>query len=294
MNPYRFAILTALCLLHFPITVHAQTPDAPVALRYKWTPGQTLRYTLQRDPYFADPVRAIEIADPRTPERPPIVERLTERVLSVGLDGTATLRVSVRPEPGFEDGTRPTPPVTLRVSTDGRVTSALPAGVGPDLLRAFFRLPEGPTAPGVSWQGVSSRGRQPAATEVILTSLSSGERGRAVFAQSLPPAEVQSTSPDHDGTLLQTTRTAGTDRIVFDPAAGNVVRQTSTLTVTVSLMMTKRGARGVADFGRVVPNVVSVQTLTIQRRDDLPTATVRPLPHAVFPSHALVGQRSKS
>ena len=294
MNLSRLVTLAVLMLPLSPTPAHAQTPDAPAALRYKWTPGQTLRYTLQRDPYFADPARAIETADPRTPERPPIVERLTERVLSVGPDGTATLRVSVGPEPGFEDGSRPAAPVTLTVASDGRVTSPLPAGAGPDFLRAFFRLPEGPASPGASWQGVSSRGRQPAATEISLTSLSSGGRGRAVFAQTLPPAEVQSTSPDHDGTLLQTTRTDGADRIVFDVEGGSLVRQTSRLTVTVSLVMTKRGARGVADFGRVVPNVVSVQTMTIERRDDLPLVPAgRPI-RAVSPSRALAGPRSKN
>ena len=257
MNPCRLATLAALTFPLLTIAAHAQTTDAPTALRYKWTPGQTLRYTLQRDPYFTTPSRAIEMADPRRPERPPVVERLTERVLSVGPDGTATLRISVGPEPGFEDGTRRTAPVTLTVTADGRVTSSLPAGSSPDVLRAFFRLPKTPAMP--------------------------DERSRAAFTQTLPPAEVQSTSPDHDGTLLQTTRTDGTDQVVFDGAAGNLLRRSSTLTVTVSLVMTKRGARGVADFGHVVPNVVSVQTLTIERRDDLPLVTAAPPAHAVSP-----------
>ena len=291
MNPRRLAAFAALTLL--PLAARAQAPDAAITLRYKWTPGQTLRYTLLRDPYFADPARAIETADPRTPERPPLAKRLTERVLSVSSDGSATLRVSVGPEPGFEDGTRPLPSVTLTVAADGRVMSPpLPAGAGPDLLRAFFRLPNGPASTGASWPGTSARGRQPAATEMTLTGFSGVKGVQAVLVQTLPPAQVQSTSPDHDGTLLQTTRTAGADRIVFDVAAGSVVRQTSTLTVTVSLMMTKRGIRGVTDFGRVVPNVVTVQTLTIERRDDLPPVPAAP-PHGSL-SRASIGRRSKS
>ena len=268
MNPCRLVTLAALTFPLLTVAAHAQTPDAPITLRYKWTPGQTLRYTLQRDPYFADPARAIETADSRKPERPPIVERLTEKVLSVGPDGTASLRVWLGPEPGFEDGTRPAPPSTLTVTAEGRVVSPLTAGARADFLRAFFRLPEGP--------------------------VTSDERGRAVFTQALPATDVQSTTPDHDGTLLQTTRTAGAERGVFDLGAGSVVRRASTLTVNVSLVMTKRGSRGVADFGRVVPNVVSVQTMTIERRDDLPLVPAGLPAHAASPSRALAGRRSKS
>ena len=286
----RLAALAALTFPFLPLAAHAQMPTPPAALRYKWTPGQTLRYLIVRDPYFTDPARAIETADPRTPQRPPIVERLTERVLGVRPDGTATLRVSVGPEPGFEDEARParTETQTVTVTASGQISSPLSPNASPDLFRALFRLPGDPAAEGASWPGVAFRGRQPVATEATLAGVQGGERGLAVLTQSLPPGAVQSTSPDHDGTLLQTTRTGGNDRAVFDLAAGTLVKQTSTLTVTVSLAMTNRGARGVADFGHVVPNVVAVQTLTIERRDDLPT------PPVGGPSRALAGRQSKS
>ena len=63
---------------------------------------------------------------------------------------------------------------------------------------------------------------------------------------------------------------------VFDLKAGNVWRQRSTMAITLSLVMTGRGARGADDFGHVIPTVHVVQTLTIERRDDLaPPAITR-------------------
>ncbi len=55
---------------------------------------------------------------------------------------------------------------------------------------------------------------------------------------------------------------------MFDAGAGNLLRQTSTMTVTVSLTMTNRGRRGVADFGHVIPSLQVVQTLTVERKED--------------------------
>ena len=247
-------------LLLFAPDVQAQTDAAPVALRYHFTPGQRLRYLIQRDPYFDDPAAAIETTDPRAPYRPPVVERLTEEVLAVGRDGTATVRVTVGPEPGFEEEGRPQPPVTrtVRVTPQGWVLTPPPDRAAPDLLRAFFRLPAAP-----------ERGE------------SQGQADLTLLTQALPPTVAQSRSPDHDGTLLQTTRSAQADRVVFDVGAGSLRRQVSTLTVGLSLTMTGRGARGAADFGHVIPNVQVVQTMTIDRQDDPPAL---PRPAASSPS----------
>ena len=73
-------------------------------------------------------------------------------------------------------------------------------------------------------------------------------------------------SPDHDGTLLQTTSAAQSDHVVFDCRRGQLVRSVSTKTITLSLVMTGRGRRGSDDFGHVVPNAQVVQTLTVERQ----------------------------
>ena len=206
--------------------------------------GETLRFVIQRDPYFADPKAAIETVA-NEPYRPPVVERLTEKVLAVAADGAATLKLTLAPEPGFEDETHPQAAVSrvVVVTASGRVLP--PAGSEPqnspeaqDLLRGI----------------------------VLTASMNARKDGLAVEDRSSPPTVARSTSPDHDGTLLQTTSVAKSDHVVFDCRRGQLVRAVSTETITLSLVMTGRGRRGSDDFGHVIPNSQVVQTLTIERQ----------------------------
>ena len=270
---------------------YAQSPDAPVTLRYHFALGQTLRYLIQRDPYFADPVGAMETTNPNAPYKPPVVERLTEKVLGVERDGTATIRVTVGPEPGFEDASHPQPRLTrtVTVTPSGQVMTPAADPSAREMLRAFFRLPDTPEMVGGTWKGAAFQGAGQVETHPALAAERGGIRGLAIITQTLPPTVTQSRSPDHDGTLLQTTRSVQADRVVFDAGTGSLRRQTSVLTVMMSLTMTERGARGVADFGHVVPNVQVIQTMTIDRQDDPPAL---PPPAASLP--ASMGQRSKS
>jgi len=177
------------------------------------------------------------------------VERLTERVVSVAADGTATLLLTLTAEPGFEDADHPQATLTRTVTVrpDGQVQAVAGAalGNGPeerDLLAGIVPLGDWAAAAGKSGLGVMTRAQ--------------------------PPVAVTSESPDHDGTLLQTTRAVRTDRIVFDGKRGRLVRRVSTLTVAISLVMTGRGRRGSDDFGHVVPTVQVVQTLTVEGKMD--------------------------
>ena len=209
------------------------------------------------------------------PYKPPVVERLTEEVLSVGSDGAATVRLSAAPEPGFEPESGPQPPVTLtvRVTPLGRVLTPQADADTRLLLGAIFRLPAAPVRAGASWVGTALQGEGLVKTSLALAARASGgSQGLVVITQALPQVVAESRSPDHDGTLLQTTRSERTDRIVFDVGAGNLRRATCTMSVTLSLVMTGRGARGAADFGRVVPNVRVMQTMTIERQDDPPVS----------------------
>jgi len=270
MNLRPLAVLGGLALWPLPLAAHASEP--PVVLRYKFVAGQTLRYLVMRDPYFNDPARAVETADPRAPFRPPVVERLTERVQSVRADGTAVVAVTLGPEPGFEDPEVPQPLVTRTVTVTrvGQVLSPAFEPALPDLLRVFFRLPATPARVGAAWRGPAPRGPEMVDATSTLSPQSRPALGLAVIDRTLPPLVTQGRSPDHDGTLLQTTRGTQTDRLVFDTRTGGLRRQTSVLTVMLSLVMTGRGARGSADFGHVIPNVQVTQTLTIERKDDPP------------------------
>ena len=290
MNFRSLAAITGFFLLLMPAG-QARPAAAPVKLRYHFTPGQTLRYLVQRDPYFADPAGAVETTDPNAPYRPPVVERLTEEVQAVGADGAATIRVTVAPEPGFEDEATPQPPVTrtVRVTPLGQVLTPVAAPATRELLRAFFRLPAALVRAGSTWKSTALQGADTVETSDALTAARGGSRGLAIITQTLPPVVTQGRSPDHDGTLLQTTRSVQADQIVFDTGAGNLRRQASTLTVGLSLTMTGRGARGAADFGHVIPNVQVIQTMTIERQDDPPA-----LPTPASPSPASTGRRSKS
>ena len=270
-------------------------------MRYRFTPGQTLRYLVQCDPHFTDPAGAVETADPNSPYRPPVVERLIEEVQSVGSDGTATVGVTIGPEPGFEDEAAPQIRTTrvLRVTSLGQVLTPQTDPALRVFLRTFFQLPGAPVRPGETWKGTAFQGVDRVGTNLALTAMRYGNRGLAVITQALPPTVSQSRSPDHDGTLLQTTRSARADRIIFDVAAGNLRRQVSTMDVTMSLVMTGRGARGAADFGHVIPNLQVIQTMTIERQDDAPAqpapaASLPAPPSSVPPSSASTGRRSKS
>ena len=224
--------------------LYAQVP----ALHYQWTQGQALRYLIQRDPYFADPKGAMETVSPEAPYRPPVVERLTERVQTVMPDGTATLTVTLAPEPGFEDADNPQAEITrtVRVAPNGQILSVSGAALGSspaerDLLHGV----------------------------VLLSTLGAARRdGLAVATHESTSVVTESTSPDHDGTLHQTTSAAQSDHIVFDSVHGQLVRRVSRMTIMMSLVMTGRGRRGSDDFGHVIPNVQVVQTLTVERQAD--------------------------
>ena len=264
--------LAAFGLVSVP-AAHAQPAAGPVKLRFHFVPGQRLRYLVQRDPYFDDPAGAMETTDPDVAYKPPIVERMTEEVLSVGRDGTAMVRVTVAPEPGFEDAADAAKPAaqTVAVTPLGQMLEYPDLYPIPDFLRAFFRLPAAPVQPGGTWTGKTFQGAGVVKTSLALVARTGGgSQGLAVITQALPPTVTERQSPDHDGTLLQTTRSQQADRIVFDVGAGNLRRSTSTMSVTLSLVMTGRGARGAADFGRVIPNVRVIQTMTIERQDDPP------------------------
>lgn len=288
MNLRPLLVLAALGLVSAP-TVQAQPAAAPVKLRFHFVPGQMLRYLVQRDPYFDDPAGAMETTDPDAPYKPPVVERLTEEVLSVGRDGTAMVRITVAPEPGFEDAADAAKPAaqTVAVTPLGQMLAFPALYPVPGSLRAFFRLPATAVRPGAAWQGKTFQGAGLVKTSLALASRTSGgSRGLVVITQALPPAVAESRSPDHDGTLLQTTRSERADRIVFDMGAGNLRRSTSTLSVTLSLVMTGRGARGAADFGHVIPNVQMIQTMTIERMDDPPLHAFTPAKATAKPGGA--------
>ena len=272
MNFRPLLALGALCLVS-AASVQAQPAAAPVKLRFHFVPGQTLRYLVQRDPYFDDPAGAMETTDPDVAYKPPVVERLTAEVLSVGRDGTAMVRVTVAPEPGFEDAADAAKPAaqTVAVTPLGQVLEYPDLYPVSGFLRAFFRLPAAPVQLGGTWTGKTFQGAGVVKTSLALVARTGGgSQGLAVITQGLPPTVAERQSPDHDGTLLQTTRSERADRIVFDVGAGNLRRSTSTMSVTLSLVMTGRGARGSADFGRVVPNMRVIQTMTIERQDAPP------------------------
>lgn len=256
-------LLTAVPLLLLPILpAPAEAPAPSVTLRYRWATGQTMTYLVQQDPYYADPARALAAAEPDAVYVAPAVTRLTEEVQSVARDGAATLKVTQTAAPGFEDEAHPEPPTvwTAVVTARGEVSGIKTPEA---LTRAFPRLPVGPVRVGASWAG-------PDGMRLTLTAQRGGPNGLAIVTQTFPAATGERRTPDHDGTLLQTTRTAQTGRIVFDLAHGQVARQVQARTVTATLVMTGRGRRGVADFGRVVPNVKAVQTLTMERQMDTP------------------------
>ena len=247
MNASFFTVFTLAPLLLMP------PANAQALPRYHFVPGQTLRYLIQRDPYFADPKGAMGADDPNAPYLAPSVERLTEKVLSVGADGAAALSVTLTPEPGFEDEAHPQAPLTrtVTVTASGRVLSVSGGPLGNnslgegaaerDLLRGFAPLPPGAKA---------------------------RPDGLLVTTQTSPAQTIRSTSPDHDGTLLQTTSAATTTHLVFDCRRGQLVREVSTEIITTSLVMTGRGRRGSDDFGRVIPNAHVLQTLTVERQAD--------------------------
>jgi len=258
MNLRALAALCGLGLALLPSAGAAPSPETS-SLRYQWKPGQTLRYLIQCDPYFTNPARAIETTDPNAPYRPPIVERLTEQVVSVGTDGAATLRLTLASEPGFEDAANPSVTQTVTVTPTGQVVSGVSDSLLPELLSAIFRLPDAP---------VPMRGTV------------------AVITQDGMPNVTHSTSPSQDGVLLQTTRSRRSERVVFDIRAGSLLRRASTVTGSLSLVIMRPAGRSSDDFGHLVPNLPISQTLTIERKDDLmPTSA---------PSHALTARQSKN
>lgn len=236
MNTFALAALVCAALL----------PTQAPAPRYQWTPGETVRYLIQRDPYFDDPQAAIETVTSDADYKPPVVERLTEKALAVSADGTATLVVTLAPEPGFEDDANPQAAISRRmtVSASGQVLSVSGAALGGspaerDLLRGLVSIPP---------------------------NLRKRKDALAVEDRTEPLVVTQSTSPDHDGTLLQTTQVSEAGHTVFDCRRGQLVRAVWTRTITLSLTMTGRGRRGSDDFGHVVPNSQVVQTLSVERQ----------------------------
>lgn len=247
------------------VASRADAPQmTPVRLRYEFAPGQTLRYLVMRDPGFEAPAEAMQTVDPDAVPSPPIVERLTQTVQSVAPDGTATIQVTVAPEPGFEDEDMPLPTATqtLKVSSQGQVLTTPTGPLVSELTRTWVLLPAGAVLPGTRWKG-------PHGETLTLAALrGTGPNRLAVITCLWLPRLARTQSPDHDGTLLQTVRGTRADRIVFSAKSGQLVRLSSALTQTVSVTITNRGRRGIADFGRVVPNAQTIETLTVDRRDN--------------------------
>ncbi len=136
-----------------------------------------MRYLVMRDPYFADPAKAIETANPKTPYRSPSIERLTEKVQAVQPDGSAIIQVTLEPEPGFEDATHPIPPTsqTVVVTPLGEVVSPPALSSDAGFLRAFFRLPPAPAQPGASWKGAAFRETASVPTALTLAAMRRGD-----------------------------------------------------------------------------------------------------------------------
>ena len=239
--PIPLYTLSLICCAGITLILPAQAEQAAASsnLHYKWTAGQTLRYLVQQDPYFADPAGAIETADSSAPYRPPSVNRLTEEVLAVGKDGTATLRLTLMPEPGFEEETAQEPVVqTVMVTSRGHLLPQaynLPAAT---LLSAIFSLPE---------------------------AAASAHGPLTILTQDGLPCIAKNTTSSHDGLLLQTTQSRRGERVLFDTEAGILRRRVVTITGSLSLVMIRPGQRGAADFGRVVPILPISQTLTIEQ-----------------------------
>ncbi len=239
LRPLSLACCAGFALL--PHT-HAEAHQRGSALCYKWTAGQTLRYLVQQDPYFADPTTAIELTDLSAPYRPPSVKQLTEEVLSVSKDGAATLRLTLAPEPGFEEGVQEPIVQTITVTARGRLVSRASDSLAPGLLAAIFSLPET---------------NRPAHGPL------------AVLTRDGLPCVAKNTTPSHDGLLLQTTQSRRGERVLFDTEAGILRRRVVTITGSLSLVMLRPAHRDAADFGRVVPSLPIFQTLTIEQQPNL-------------------------
>ena len=263
---FRIFLLFLFLLTFLSSPAFAAPAPAMTALRYRWTPGQTLRYVVQRDPYFTAPADAIETTDPNAPYRPPVVERLTEEVLAVGRDGAATVRLTLSAEPGFEDAANPLAAnvQTVTVSPLGQMISAPDGRLSPEMLAAIFRLPAAPMPAGGPFAVITQEGRAETTKRI---------------------------SSGHDGLLLQTTRSLRRDRVVFDRSKGQLRRRTVTITGSLSLTMIRPPQRGVDDFGHVVPNLPIFQTLTIEQKEEPPFAPASPAP---LPSRASTARQSKN
>ena len=238
-----FALLTAGGVLP---PVHA---DAP---RYKFQVGQTLRYEVTFDsrlPNLAE--TSAPTGDDGAAPGVQVAERVTARVKDVRADGTASLDVTV--EPWRNSSLAGPQTYTLRLT---------PTGV---------RLPvTGSAAPSLS-AALPFPALLPAHPHPNPTLAEMGQSTSTVTHQQ---------QQTHDGLLVDTTERRRQERIVFDAASGNVLKQASTTWVTRSLRMTNRGKRGSDDFGRVAGVTRLILRTTVQRLEDKPPPANAELPAA--------------
>ena len=248
----------------FAALLPAQATES-VTLRYKFTVGQTLRYKITIDPLFENPAGSLQLTDENALEGKPIVRALTAEVKAVKTDGTATVQVSVAPEEQDAQVAKPETS-TLEISPIGQVLSETPPATG--LTQTFCRLPFAPVSLGAQWSGNASRGQTGVLPEASLTLTQfCDDSGLAVITRTTPPTVTEVATHTHDGTLVDTMRRVRSDRIVFDIASGNVLKQASTLSVSLALKMTNRGWRVRSDFGHVIPITRLTLYATVYRMD---------------------------
>lgn len=242
---FRFLAVLLLALLStggiLPPAVRA---DAP---RYKFQPGQTLRYQVTFDSRAQNLAASTDLTGEGAAPGRQVTEFVTARVKAMRGDGTAVLEVTCEP---WRNSDLPGPQTcTLRLAPDGR------------------RLPREPgDAPAPS---VSATLPFP----VLLPARPLANPALVEMEQTTPNVVTRQQTRGHDGLLVDMTQRRQSQRIVFDVRAGNVLKQAGTTWITRTLKMTARGKRGSDDFGRVAPVTRLVLSTTVQRLADKPPPT---------------------
>lgn len=238
-----------------PLTAASATPPAPTAapgpavtLRYKFTPGQVLRYRMTTD---TDGTIQMGTGGMSIPLKDHMVIVMRQTVKSVrATDGAATLESGIDSVTGTANG-QPLPPAataqlekrttTLVLSPIGKVLSMqMPAGTPMAGMGNITQsgtesaLPAGPVHVGDTWSGdaaLSSIGN--VAMTSTLTGLDTG--GTIAAIAQTTHAHVHMTPPGLPVSLTAQGTITGTGQMHFDTVAGAVQDQTSAMTMDMTM-----------------------------------------------------------
>lgn len=270
----NYSLAAAALLAIFPAVAHAQAAPAPVMLRLKFTPGQTLYYSMVSDTNGTVVMGQLGTEMPIQVHTKMLMHQTVKSVRAA--DGAATMDVGIDSMSlGMNGRAFPMPADklsqmktlgTMLILPTGKTLSFIPSAAlgaaappmpGMDMshmspMSSLGQFPDAPVKSGDTWKSavaMGMMGAQVAAGFTLSGVETTGGKTVAIITQTTggtfdtsAAAADGAAAPAAPAGMAMTGTVSGTGTLRFDVDAGTIVGQTSRASVTMT--MTPPGANG--------------------------------------------------